>query len=92
MRDPHSLDEYQQAPLHCATSVGSYECVKLLLMHKAPVNATTATGYTALHMAVEQPQIVDLLLQYDANPNKLTYIDELAPIHLATKFEALETV
>ncbi|XP_031623706.1 ankyrin-1-like [Contarinia nasturtii] len=92
MRDPHCLDAYQESPLHCAASVGSYDSVKLLLKHKAPINVTTSTGYTPLHLAIEQPQIVDLLLQYDANPNKLTYVDQMAPIHLATKFEALETI
>lgn len=92
MRDPHCLDAYQEAPLHCAASVGSYDCVELLLKHKAPINVTTSSGYTALHLSVEQPKIVNLLLQYKANPNKLTYLDQMAPIHLATKVNAVETV
>lgn len=92
MRDPHCLDAYQEAPLHYAASVGSYECVELLLKHKAPINVTTTPGYTALHLAVEQPNIVELLLQYKANPNKLTFLDQMAPIHLATKVGIVETV
>lgn len=92
MRDPHCLDAFQEAPLHYAATVGSYECVELLLKHKAPINVTTSTGYTALHLAVEQPNIVELLLQYEANPNKLTYLDQMAPIHLATKVGIVETV
>lgn len=92
MRDPHCLDAYQEAPLHYGCTVGSYECVELLLKHKAPINVTTSTGYTSLHLAVEQPKIVELLLQYKANPNKLTYLDQMAPIHLATKFGMVETV
>lgn len=92
MRDPHCLDAYQEAPLHYAASVGSYECVERLLRHKAPVNVTTSIGYTALHLAVEQPNIVELLLQYKAIPNKLTYLDQMAPIHLATKIGVIETV
>lgn len=44
MRDPHCLDAFQEAPLHYAASVGSLECVELLLKHKAPINVTTSTG------------------------------------------------
>lgn len=92
MRDAHCLDAFQESPLHYAASVGSYECVELLLKHKAPINVTTSTGYTALHLAIEQPKIIELLLQYKANPNKLTYLDQMAPIHLATKVGMVETV
>lgn len=92
MRDPHCLDAYQKAPLHYAALVGSYECVELLLKHKAPINATTNTGDTALHLAVEQPKIVQLLLQHKANANKLTFCEQMAPIHLAAKFGDVETV
>lgn len=92
MRDPHCLDAYQESPLHYAATVGSYECMELLLKHKAPINATMSNGYTALHLAVEQPNLVELLLQYKANPNKLTCLDQMAPIHLATKFGAVDTV
>lgn len=91
-REPHCLDAYQQAPLHYAVSVGSYECVESLLGHNAPVNMSTKTGYTALHLAVEQPRIVALLLHHKANPNKLTFYDQLAPIHLAAKAGVTETV
>lgn len=92
MRDPHCLDGYGETPLHYATSVGSYECMELLLKHKAPINATMSNGYTALHLAVEQPKLVELLLQYKANPNKLTCLDQMAPIHLATKYGAIDSV
>lgn len=92
MRDPHCMDAYQETPLHCAVMVGSYECMELLLKHKAPTNATLANGYTALHMAIEQPNLVELLLQYKANPNKLTFSDQMAPLHLATKFNAVDSV
>lgn len=92
MRDPHSLDAFQESPLHYASTVGSSECVELLLKNKAPINLTTNAGFTALHLAVEQPNIVELLLQYKASPNKLTFVDQMAPIHLATKVGAVETV
>lgn len=92
MRDPHCLDAYNETPLHYAATMGSYECMELLLKHKAPINATMSNGYTALHLAVEQPNLVELLLQYKANPNKLTCLDQMAPIHLATKFDAVDSV
>lgn len=91
-REPHCLDAFQHAPIHYAATVGSYECVGLLLKYNAPINMSTNTGYTALHFSVEQPRIFSLLLQYEANPNKLTFYDQLAPVHLAARVNATETV
>lgn len=92
VREPHCLDAFRQAPIHYAATVGSYECMELLLCHNAPIDMTTNTGYTALHLSVEQPNIVELLLRYKANPNKLTFYDQLAPIHMAAKIGIIETV
>lgn len=86
------MDAFQQAPIHYAATVGSFECMELLLKYKAPINMQTNIGYTALHLAVEQPKIVELLLHHNANPNKLTFYDLLSPIHLASKIGILETV
>lgn len=91
-REPHCLDAFQQAPIHYAATVGSFKCIELLLEYNAPINMTTNIGYTALHLAVEQPKIVELLLRHKANPNKLTFYDSLAPIHLAAKIGIVETV
>lgn len=91
-REPHCLDAFQHAPIHYAATVGSYECVELLLKHNAPINMSTNTGYTALHFCVEQPRTFSLILQYRANPNKLTFYDQLAPVHLAARVNAVETV
>lgn len=91
-REPHCLDAFQHAPIHYAATVGSYECVELLLKYNAPINMSTNTGYTALHFSVEQPRIFSLLLQYEANPNKLTFYDQLAPVHLAARVNATDTV
>lgn len=92
VREPHCLDAFQQAPIHYAANVGSYECMELLLKHNAPINMSTNTGYTALHLAVEQPNMIELLLRYKANPNKLTFYDQVAPIHMAAKIGGIETV
>lgn len=91
-REPHCLDAFQQAPIHYAATVGTYECMELLLQHNATINMSTNTGYTALHLAVEQPKIIALLLHYHADPNKLTYYEQLAPIHMAAKIGIIESV
>lgn len=91
-REPHCLDALRKAPIHYAAASGSYDCMELLLKHNAPVNMTTGSGHTALHMAVEYPRIVILLLQHKASPNKLTFFDQMAPIHFAAKIGNTETV
>ena len=42
-------DKRQQLPLHRAAAVGSVPMIKLLLEHNSPLNATDASGQTALH-------------------------------------------
>lgn len=91
-REPHCLDAYRKAPIHYSATAGSYECMDLLLRHNAPVNMATDSGHTALHLAVEHPKLVELLLQHKASPNKLTFFDQLAPIHIAAKIGNTETV
>lgn len=91
-REPHCLDMFRKAPIHYAAIAGSYACVELLLKHNAPVNMATDSGHTALHLAVEHPRVVELLLQNKASPNKLTFFDQLAPIHIAAKIGNTETV
>ncbi|CAF4466895.1 unnamed protein product [Rotaria socialis] len=63
--------KYSVTPLMIATGKGSYEKVKVLLVHGADPNKQCATGDTALNLAVHRQKypIVDLLLQYYANPN-----------------------
>lgn len=91
-REPHCLDATGKAPIHYAAANGSLACMEQLLKHKAPVNMANDSGYTALHLAVHNPGVVRLLLQHKANPNKLTFYDQLAPIHLAAKIGNTETV
>lgn len=91
-REPHCLDAFRQAPIHYAASAGSFKCMELLLKYNAPVNMTTNSGHTALHLSVHEPKVVELLLQHKASPNKLTFYDQLAPIHIAAKIGNTETV
>ncbi len=55
--------------LHDAVGAGSYDVLRLLLIHKADVNAVTASGTTALMQAVKEQRhdMVQLLLESKAN-------------------------
>lgn len=54
-------DEEQWMPLHLAVIYGHLEVVKWLVEHGAPVHATDAQQYTALHLA-RSPEILKVLL------------------------------
>lgn len=92
MREPHCLDAFRQAPIHYAVTTGNLECMQLLLYNKAPVDMTTNTGHTALHLAVQQPKMVSLLLKHKADPNRLTFNEHMTPMHLAAKVGNAEVV
>jgi ankyrin repeat protein len=53
------------AAVHYATQSGSFECVKLLIEHKAEIDATTDKNETALFLATKQnhPDIVEFLAE-----------------------------
>lgn len=76
-------------PLHIliATSKPRLELIKILLDHNAPVDATTQTGTTPLHLAVYNGHraVVELLLKYKANP-ALKNKKELTPLQLAALY------
>lgn len=55
-------------PLHVAVRGGNLPGVKVLLESGADPNATTGSGVTPLHIAVET-EIVRVLLAAGANPN-----------------------
>lgn len=92
IREPHCLDAFQNAPIHYAAMVGDYECLRLLLRYSAAIDTSNGMGYTALHLAVEQPNIVELLLRFKADPNKFTFYDQITPLHMAARVGAVETV
>ena len=52
---------------------------------KVDVNETDEYGYTGLHMAAENGfvEVVGLLLENGAGPNKLVFESLLTPLHLA---------
>lgn len=71
--DPNIADARGgSTPLMHAAAVGSVESMKLLLDHKAMVNAATAAGLTALMMSVTDIDKVRLLLDAGADVNVAT--------------------
>jgi ankyrin repeat protein len=73
------------AALHYAAESGSLECVKLLIEHKAEVDATTDNIETPLHFAAQNNfyDIVKLLIDNKADINAKTDKNE-TPLFLAT--------
>jgi ankyrin repeat protein len=70
--DPNAHENWEQAtvsPLIDVVSRGFVEIARLLLDHHADANARLADGRTALHVAVNQPEMVKLLLDHGADPN-----------------------
>lgn len=69
----------EETPLHMAVRCESTGIVKLLLEHKADVNAVDIHGCTALHDHTN-PNVIRLLIQYGADPNKASH-EGLTPLH-----------
>ena len=69
-------DEYGNSPLMIAAKCGCVETVKLLLKHGSNVSAENKKGDNAMHLAAlsendYQAQIVELLIDKGASPDKL---------------------
>ena len=58
-----------QTPLHLAANAGYPGMVELLLAKGADANAEDGKGQTPLSLAVQKPQVMQLLLAAHANPN-----------------------
>jgi ankyrin repeat protein len=71
--DPNAADPRgRSTPLMHAASVGSVESMKLLVDHKADVNAENADGLTPLMLSVTDLEKVQLLLAQGANVNAVS--------------------
>ncbi|XP_004531514.1 serine/threonine-protein phosphatase 6 regulatory ankyrin repeat subunit B [Ceratitis capitata] len=84
-QDIHRADEQLSTPLHYAAGCGNLECVRALLSHGASVDAVDSKGNTPLHVAVDSPEVVRILLKHGANPNLKTINTGETPLHLAIK-------
>ena len=69
--DPDARDKEQRTALHIAAEKGYTSVVKLLLAHKASINAKDKYEGTALYWAVSEGHnaVVELLLENGANVN-----------------------
>ena len=77
-------------PVNEAATRGYFDVVSLLLEQGADPNIPDPNGCVALHCAIKHghPDIVDLLIQHDADVNK--YSDLGFPLHIAVKRGSLE--
>lgn len=67
--DIRSTNAMQNTPLHAAVAGRQRECAKVLLEHKADVNARQQGGWTALHGAAQagDRSMVELLIAHNAD-------------------------
>jgi ankyrin repeat protein len=76
-----------------ASADGVVDRVRELLHHDASLaGERTAQGHTALHLAVEHPDVVRLLLEHGADPNAREKGDNVTPLHVAAANKVLESV
>lgn len=98
----HITDDAGETPLTLAITRGSIALVKLLLENGAQADQQTQYNQYPLHLAIPEhffnnlcvakPTIVTLLLQHNANPNRLYRCSKLLPIHIAIKNKQFEVV
>mmetsp|Transcript_6714 Transcript_6714/g.8776 ORF Transcript_6714/g.8776 Transcript_6714/m.8776 type:complete len:582 (-) Transcript_6714:1574-3319(-) len=73
--------------LHHAVKSANVELVRLLLCNKANVDKANNNGLRPLHWAVQNPsqsrEVIELLLQYGADPNSVSLNELLTPLHIA---------
>ena len=89
-----SVQVYTETPLHVAASLGSVDCVKLLLSHGADVRVQFSTARsTPLHLAAEEgsPECTQLLLEAGALPDAKNSRGQTA-LHLAALAQSGETL
>lgn len=81
-------------PLHLAALMGNEKLVKMLLDHKADVNARASQERTPLHLAitVASPAVVKTLVDGGADVNAVSSDDRLPPLTAAVKRMSEELV
>ena len=76
-----------------ASETGDLDTLSRLLSdHPALAGARNASGATGLHLAVDHPTVVRLLLDRGADPNARDTDDNVTPLHVAAARGAIESV
>ena len=75
------------APIADASMRNDAVQVRLLIANGADVNAAHGDGMTGLHWAAENgnPEIVDILLESEADVEAVTRLGAYSPLHLAAR-------
>ena len=83
--DEQEIVPYPPNAILVASYMGNVELVKDILACGVDKNFRSASGGTALHMAVLQrnPAVTKLLLDYGFNPNVKDTKDGYTPLHMA---------
>lgn len=73
---------------------GASKAVVFLCDHLSNINHVNSEGESALHLACQKDSknVVEKLLQLDANPNLLTNELRQSPLHYAVKYNAVECI
>jgi ankyrin repeat protein len=77
--------------IHIASCNGQAEAIRLLLQHKADVNATSNANWTPLHWAYDDANVAQILLDHGANINAISSMGE-TPLFYASRKGCLEVV
>lgn len=93
--DLYSKDEHPSStPLHAACESGNEKAVLYLLSQDLPIDTTSDSGQTLLHMAAQSksPAIVRLLLKQDGVQLEAKNISGQTPLHAAARHGDTESV
>ncbi|WP_257264753.1 ankyrin repeat domain-containing protein [Endozoicomonas sp. ONNA2] len=78
-------------PLTIAIESGQIDCARVLIDHKADVNAADQQGQTPLHIAVENGHVhcLNQLVSHGANVNATNNLGE-TPLHMTVKISRIQ--
>ncbi len=81
-------DDRGHTPLHTACAEGALHIAQILLDKKANVLSRTINGWSAIHYAIQHPEILLLLLKHNSPCNPKTLILLETPLHFAAMYDA----
>jgi serine/threonine-protein phosphatase 6 regulatory ankyrin repeat subunit B len=84
-------DRRRYTPLHYAATVSNTRGIRLLLKHTANLEASSVSRESPLHVAVGNPEAVEILLDAGADPNSIDILTQ-TPLHMATQKSCVESV